>query len=165
MENEFRAMRRNRQQLSESETLELLRGGTSGVLAVSGDGGYPYAVPLSYVYADGVIYFHSALEGHKIDAVRRLDKASFCVVCQDDVQPERYTTHFRSVIAFGRIRIVTDEDERMSAARLLGHRYHPHGTEAELEAELAHGLGRMHVLRFDIEHITGKESIELTRMR
>lgn len=54
-------MRRVRQQLPPEEAEEILRTATAGVLAVAGDDGYPYAVPVSYVYAGGKIYFHSAL--------------------------------------------------------------------------------------------------------
>ena len=66
----FREMRRNKQQLSRAECEEILRRAASGVLAVSGDGGYPYAVPLSYVYEDGKLWFHCALSGHKLDFPR-----------------------------------------------------------------------------------------------
>ena len=68
---QFRPMRRNRQQLSEAESLAILEQATSGTLALLGDGGYPYAVPISYVFANGKLYFHSALSGHKVDAIRR----------------------------------------------------------------------------------------------
>lgn len=78
----FRQMRRKRQELPREECLEILREGTSGVLALLGDGGYPYAVPLSYVYDGGKIYFHSARAGHKLDALRGCDRASFCVIGQ-----------------------------------------------------------------------------------
>ena len=74
----------------------ILNNGTSGVLAVSGDNGYPYTVPLSYVYDNNRIYFHSANEGHKIDAVKRNPKASFCIIYQDIVVPQKYTTYFKS---------------------------------------------------------------------
>lgn len=80
----FRDMRRKRQQLSEAESIEILRKLTSGTLALLGDGGYPYAVPISYVYADGRLYFHSAKEGHKVDAIRGSDRASFCDIEQDN---------------------------------------------------------------------------------
>ena len=100
----FREMRRKKQVLSKEECELVLERGTSGVLAVLGEGGYPYAVPLSYVYADGKIVFHCAKQGHKLDAIAKNDKVSFCVVDLDDIQPERYTTYFRSVIAFGRAR-------------------------------------------------------------
>ena len=97
---EFREMRRKRQQLAEEE-IAILEKATTGTLALLGDNDYPYAVPISYVYHDGKLYFHSALTGHKVDAIRKCDKASFCVIEKDDVQPEKYTTFFRSVIAFG----------------------------------------------------------------
>lgn len=161
---EFREMRRKRQQLSDEESYAILQKATSGTLALLGDGGYPYAVPISYVYSEGKLYFHSALSGHKVDAIRGCDRASFCVVAQDDVKPDLYTTFFRSVIAFGRIHIVDDEAEKLAAARLLGNRYNPHQDEA-LQKELENGLARMLVIRLDIEHLTGKESIELVGQR
>ena len=157
---EFRAMRRKRQQLSEAESIGILQRATAGTLALLGDNGYPYAVPISYVYAEGKLYFHSALSGHKVDAIRNCDKASFCVIDQDEVHPEKYTTYFRSVIAFGRIHIIEDEQEKLATARLLGDRYNPNQEEA-LQKEIEKGLSRMVMIRFDIEHLTGKEAIEL----
>ena len=157
---QFRAMRRKRQQLSEEESIGILRKATAGTLALLGDSGYPYAVPISYVYNDGRLYFHSALSGHKVDAIRNCDKASFCVIDKDDVQPEKYTTFFRSVIAFGRIHIIDDVQEKLETARLLGDRYNPNDEEA-LQKELEKGLSRMMMIRFDIEHLTGKQAIEL----
>ena len=160
--SEFRAMRRKRQQLSEEESVAILKKATAGTLALLGDNDYPYAVPLSYVYQEGRVYFHSALVGHKVDAIRKCDKASFCVIEQDDVQPEKYTTFFRSVIAFGRIHIIEDEHEKLETARMLGNRYNPNHDEA-LQKEIEGGLSRMLMIRFDIEYLTGKEAIELVR--
>ena len=157
---EFRSMRRKRQQLSEEKSIGILQKSTAGTLALLGDNGYPYAVPISYVYADGKLYFHSALSGHKIDAIRNCDKASFCVIDQDEVHPEKYTTYFRSVIAFGRIHIIEDEQEKLATALLLGDRYNPNQEEA-LQKEIEKGLSRMVMIRFDIEHLTGKQAIEL----
>ena len=117
--SEFREMRRKRQQLSNEESITILEKATAGTLAVLGDGDFPYAVPISYVYHEGKLYFHSALAGHKVDAIKKCDKASFCVIDKDDVQPEKYTTFFRSVIAFGRIRVIEDEAEKLSTARIL----------------------------------------------
>ena len=162
--SEFREMRRKRQQLSEEESISILKKATAGTLALLGDDNYPYAVPISYVYADGRLYFHSALSGHKVDAIRKCDKASFCVIEQDDVQPKKYTTFFRSVIAFGRIHIIEDEQEKLKMARVLGNRYNPNDGES-LQKELEQGLSRMLMIRFDIEHLTGKEAIELVRQR
>lgn len=162
----FRQMRRCRQLLPQGRCVDILERGTSGVLALSGDGGYPYAVPLSYVYAEGRIYFHSAAGGHKIDAVRACPLASFCVIGSDEVVPEEYTTYFSSVIVFGRITIVGDEAERRKALVLLGRRYNSGGSSPDsLDDEIARGMSRTAVLRLDIEHMTGKEAIELVRKR
>ena len=162
--SEFREMRRKRQQLSGEESIGILQKATAGTLALLGDNGYPYAVPISYVYHEGKLYFHSALSGHKVDAIHQCDKASFCVIDQDDVQPPKYTTFFRSVIAFGRIHIIEDEDEKLSTARMLGNRYNPNDDES-LKKEIEGGLSRMLMIRFDIEHLTGKEAIELVKQR
>ena len=99
-----------------------------------------------------------------MDAIRSCDKASFCVIEQDDVKPEKYTSYFRSVIAFGRIHIEEDEVEKLAIARLLGNRYNPNHEEA-LQKEIEGGLSRMLAIRLDIEHLTGKEAIELVRQR
>ena len=161
---QFREMRRHKQALPLEECEAILRKATAGTLALLGDGGYPYAVPISYLYADGHLYFHSALSGHKVDAIRQCDKASFCVIQQDEVHPERYTTFYRSVIAFGRIHIIEDEHEKLAAARMLGNRYNPNDEEG-LRRELESGFSRMLMIRLDIEHLTGKEAIELVKRR
>ena len=105
----FREMRRKKQQLPQEICADILYQGTSGVLALYGDGGYPYAVPISYVYDGEKVYFHCAKYGHKLDAIKREPKASFCVIDQDQIIPEEYTTYFRSVIVFGTMRIINDE--------------------------------------------------------
>ncbi len=158
---DFRPMRRNRQQLSREDCECILGRCTSGVLALTGDGGYPYAVPLSYVYADGAIIFHSAVEGHKVDAIRRDNRCSFCVIEQDFIRPAEFTTYFRSVIAFGRIRILEDDDEKVQVLRLLGRRYSPND-EPGLQHEIDKSLDHVLLLRLDIEHLSGKQAIELT---
>lgn len=160
----FRKMRRFRQQLTQSECDAILSKATSGTLALLGDNGYPYAVPISYVYADGKLYFHSAKSGHKVDAIKQHDKASFCVIAADDIRPAEFTTYFRSVIVFGKIHIVESESERMYAASLLGNRYTP-GDDEGLRKEIENGLSHMLVIRLDIEHLSGKEAIELVRNR
>ena len=83
---------------------------------------------------------NKALAGHKVDAIRNCDKASFCVIDKDDVQPEKYTTFFRSVIAFGRIHIIEDEQEKQETARLLGNRYNPNQEEAKWTIQYLNGI-------------------------
>lgn len=157
-------MRRNRQLLPEEESIAILENGTSGVLALSGDSGYPYAVPMSYVYNDRKLYFHSALNGHKIDAIRRNGLASFCVIAQDIVVPAEFTTRFRSVIAFGRIRIIDEPVEKRRTAELLAAKYDPDNL-GNLDREMEKGFDRMCMIELEIEHLTGKEAIELARKK
>lgn len=161
----FREMRRRNQALSEEECEEILGRATCGVLAVDGDDGYPYAVPLSYAFDGEKIYFHCARSGHKLDALRRNPKASLCVVDQDQVMPEEFTTYFRSVIVFGTVREVTDDAERLGIAELLGRRYWPDATDEAMGRELDSARNRLCVLEMTPEHVTGKEAIELVRAR
>lgn len=159
----MRQMRRIKQLLSEEETLDILKKGTSGVLALQGDEGYPYALPISYVYADHKLYFHCAKSGHKIDAIKRSEKASFCVIQQDKIMPEEYTTYFRSVIAFGKIRIIEDDAAKRQAILLLSEKYHPTGNDHETYINKEYD--RFCMLEFTIEQVTGKEAIELVRQK
>lgn len=161
----FREMRRKKQLLSESESVEILNRGTSGVLAVAGDDGYPYAVPLSYVYDDGKIYFHSAKSGHKVDAVVKNAKASFCVIDQDEIIPEEYTTYFRSVVAFGNVHIIEEEDKKRSAIEKLALKYAPEDTEENRNGAIEREYTPLCMLEMTIEHMTGKEAIELVRKK
>ena len=159
----FREMRRKKQVLSQKEVEDILHKGTSGVLALLGDNDYPYAVPISYVYDDGKIYFHSAKSGHKIDAIQRTAKASFCVIDEDLVVPEEYTTYFRSVIAFGQIRIIEDDLEKRAAIEKLAIKYAPEDTAANRDNTINREWKPLCMLEMTIEHITGKEAIELVK--
>ena len=112
--------------------------------------------------ADGSLYFHSAVQGHKVDALRRNFKASFCVVERDEIRPAEYTTYFCSVIVFGRVSILESDEEKMIALRRLGERYNPgHPADAQHEAEKS--LSRVLIFRMDIDHLTGKQAIELVK--
>lgn len=156
----MREMRRGKQALTPEQCGGVLERNTSGVLAVTGDGGYPYAVPLSYVWRDGTLYFHWAVAGHKLDAVRADSRASFCVVDQDDVVPEEYTTYYRSVIVFGRVRIVDDPAEKRRAIEALSQKYRP-GFPEEMAAEIDGAWDRFCVARLTAELVTGKQAREL----
>lgn len=157
----FREMRRKRQALSQEECVALLSRGTSGVLALRDAGPHPYAVPLSYVYCREKLYFHCAARGHKLDAIRAHPGASFCVIAEDRVVPAELTTYFRSVIAFGTVRIVEDAAEKRKAIRLLALKYAPEESAERLEAEIEREWKRLCVLEFSIERLSGKEAVEL----
>ncbi len=160
----FRELRRKNQLLSEKESIDILTRNTSGTLACAGDNDYPYAVPLSYVYSDGKIYFHCAVEGHKLDAIKRNSKVSFCVIDTDDVLPEKFTTCFKSVIVFGKVVIIEDDNEKRRTLEILARKYSP-DDDAGIEKEINGAIGRTCMVKIDIEHMTGKEGIEFTRMR
>ena len=157
----FHEMRRKRQQLAQDACADILRRNTAGVLALHGDDGYPYAVPLSYVYAGGRLYFHCAASGHKLDAVRRCPKASFCVIDQDRVVPEEYTTYFRSVIVFGQVRELTDAAEKRAAVLQLSRKYVPNASDSAHSAEADRFWASLCMLELVPEQITGKQAKEL----
>lgn len=161
----FRDMRRKRQAMSEADCFEILRRGEWGVLGVQGDDGYPYTVPLNYVVLDGRLYFHSAREGHKIDALRRCDKVSFCVVDRSDLVPAEITTYFRSVIVFGRLRIVDNQEGRSRALAALVDSLAGSESEESRHAEIDRCWMRdnVEILELVPEHVSGKQAIELVQ--
>jgi len=154
----FREMRRGKQLLSMEDTVAVMDRCTNGVLACLGDEDYPYAVPLNYVYFNGKIYFHSAKAGHKIDAITNNPKVSFSVIDEDTIVSEKYTTYFRSVIAFGKTRIV-EGDERLKAFEALVEKYSGDQPEEAKHKEIA-GCTQAYIIAIDVEHMTGKEAIE-----
>lgn len=161
----FREMRRKKQIISMEKSTAVLTHGTSGVLALLGDNDYPYAVPISYVYDGAYIYFHCAKAGHKLDAIKRNNKASFCVIDKDEVIPEEYTSYFRSVIVFGTIRIIENEQEKRDATEKLALKYAPDDTTDHRKAAIDREWGPLCMLEMTIEHLTGKEAIELVQAK
>lgn len=161
----FCEMRRKNQALPREDCAAILDRGTSGVLALSGEGGYPYAVPISYVYHGGKLYFHCAKAGHKLDAIRREPRASFCVIDEDRVVPAEYTTYFRSVIAFGRIRVLEEDGEKLAAIEKLAEKYAPEESPQSRRNAIHREWAPLCMLEMSIDHLTGKEAIELVRER
>lgn len=151
----FREMRRKNRLLPEEETAAILREGSSGVLSVLGDDGYPYGVPLSYLYRDGRLYFHCAVSGHKLDALRREPRASFCVIAQDKVIPGKYTTAYRSAIPFGRVRELEGEEKRAAIDELTA-KYYPEEAPEHRQKEIDLSWDRLCLLEMTVEHLTGK---------
>ena len=158
----FREMRRIKQQISLQECEDILKRATSGVLGLHGDDGYPYTVPVSFVYREGgsglgTIGFHCAKTGHKIDAIRRNEKVSFTVIDRDEVMPKERTTKFCSVIAFGRARILEDEEEMRRAANAVGAKYSKGYEDLYMkETEDTIREGRLCCVEITIDHMTGK---------
>lgn len=150
----FRKMRRHKQELTKDECIDILISEPRGVLAVIGDDDYPYAVPMSHVYADGKIYFHGAMKGHKNDAISKNPKVSYCVMDKGILNPDGWSYTFRSVIVFGKIRTLTDRNEKIDKLWHLGNKFFP--TPDETEKEIKKLLDRTEVFEITIEHISGK---------
>ena len=152
----FRKMRRFKQELDKETCIEILKKEKRGVLAVHGDDDYPYAIPLDYYYEEenGRIYFHGAGEGHKIDAIRRDPKVSFCVYEKGEPDEGGWFLYVRSVIVFGQIRIVEDEQQKIRYVRSLGRKYYP--DKESVEEEIRKDGARVTCLELIPDHMTGK---------
>lgn len=159
----FRPMIRNRQMLTEIEIQTILDSCTHGILACQGDDDYPYAVPLNFAYIDNKIYFHAAASGHKFDAIQRQPKVSFAVVAEDTFVSAEFTSYFRSVIAFGRARVV-EGNERQQAFLALIEKYSGDQLDAAKQQEMAK-CDRAVIVAIDIEHLTGKQAKELLKVK
>ena len=152
----FREMRRFKQALTQGECIEILKTRPRGVLSLLGADGYPYGLPIDYWYneADGKIYFHGAPEGHKVDAIKSCDKASFCVCDEGRLEGDDWPLHFCSVIVFGRIAPVTDHVVTVEICRKLAEKFTD--DTAYIDAEIASAEHRVLCLALTPEHITGK---------
>ncbi len=152
----FRAMRRIKQQISDEECIKVLKEQPRGVLSMIGDDGYPYGIPIDFWYCedDGKIYFHGAKEGHKIDAVSKCDKVSFCVMDQGFRKDGEWALNITSVIIFGRISVVTDEKKRIEIGTNLCRKFSD--DEEYMRHEVENALPRALCLGLTPEHMTGK---------
>ena len=159
----FREMRRKNQILSHEQNIAVLQRGTVGTLAVLGDNEYPYTVPLNYFYYDNKIFFHGAKTGHKIDAIKKHNKVSFCVIDQDDIISEKFTSYFKSVIVFGTARILEEESEKRNAIEKLAEKYSPDQKEEKRSEEINKQFSALCIIELNIEHMTGKQAIELVK--
>ena len=152
----FRQMRRFKQQIPEEECIDILKTELRGVLSVTGDDGYPYGMPLDHWYseADGKLYFHCAREGHKLDAVTRNDKVSYCVMDKGFRKDGDWALNIRSVIIFGRMKVVEDEEKKREICTNICRRFTD--DEEYLQKELKNAFPRVCCLELTPEHMTGK---------
>lgn len=150
----FRPIRRIKQQLSEEETLEALKNARRGVLSVIGDDGWPYGVYLNPHYENGKIYFHGAKAGHKIDALKKDARASFTIIDDGAKDEGGWAYTFKSVVVFGRVEFVEDQNEAVEICRRLARRFNP--DESDIEDEIRRAAPRVQVFALVPEHITGK---------
>lgn len=152
----FREMRRRKQQRTDEECCELLKAEKRGVLALHGEDGYPYAIPMNFHFdeVERKLYFHCAREGHKIDAINADNKACFTVFNQGYRDEGDWAYHVTSVVAFGHITPVDDKQVAYDKARALGLKYYP--TAEGVDDEMEKAFSRVLILCMDIDHMTGK---------
>jgi nitroimidazol reductase NimA-like FMN-containing flavoprotein (pyridoxamine 5'-phosphate oxidase superfamily) len=151
---EERPMRRKDREISEQEARQLLAQGEYGVLSTVSPDGTPYGVPLSYVYHQGEIFFHSAPEGRKVEYLATGARASFCVVGATRLLPEKFSTRYESAIASGEIRELDGDEKRAALSRLVekyAPEFRPQGEEYIAQAE-----GTTRVYALCVRHLTGK---------
>lgn len=154
---EFRPLRRKSRAISDDEARELLLNEKHGVLAVNGDNGYPFAIPLDYLYepTENRIYFHGARQGHKVDALTKSDKVCFTVFGGDFHKDGEWAPFVRSTVVFGRCRLESDPTLTLEKIRALALRYYP--SAEEVEAEIARDIRGAQLYVIEIEHLTGKQ--------
>ena len=152
----FREMRRFKQQLSDEKCIQILKEQPRGVLSMMGDNGYPYGIPLDHWYSekDNVLYFHSAKVGHKLDAISACDKVSYCVMDEGYRKEGEWALNINSVVVFGRISIVADEDKKREICINLSRKFTD--DKEYIQKELDSAFSRVCCLGLTIEHMTGK---------
>ncbi|MCR4814380.1 MAG: pyridoxamine 5'-phosphate oxidase family protein [Lachnospiraceae bacterium] len=152
----FRKMRRFKQQISEAECIDILKNTKRGVLSLVGDDGYPYGLPIDHWYCeeDGKIYFHGAKEGHKIDAIKACNKVSYCVYDEGYRKEGEWALNIKSVIVFGRIKLVEDEEKARQICTAITRKFTD--DEEYLQKELTNAFPRVQCLEIIPEHMTGK---------
>lgn len=150
----FREIRRKDRQLEDKDIVEIIKNNNYGVLSTVSEDGYPYGVPLSYIYLNDAIYFHGSTKGHKFDNITSNDKVSFCVVGQTQVLPDEFSTKFESVIIFGRATEIFDDEKNMALLEIVN-KYSPDYIEQGKEY-ISKASKATRVAKIKVEHITGK---------
>lgn len=154
----FRPMRRKAKEISPEAARQLLAKERRGVLAVNGDDGYPYALPVNYRYCEeeNKIYFHGAPVGHKAEALQKDDKVCFTVYGNESIpQEEAWAPYMQSVVVFGRCRRLEDREETLRLVRILAEKYYPN--DALIDEEIASSGKAVQMFELTIEHMTGKQ--------
>lgn len=156
----FRELQRKNKQISMEECIELLKKETRGVLSVLGDGDYPYGMPMNHWYneEDGKIYFHCGKSGHRLDALRKCNKVSFCTYDSGYREEGDWALHVKSVIVFGRVEVIDDMDAIIDITRKLSYKFTQ--DEDYIRTEIEKYAKATLLLQLTPEHICGKQITE-----
>ena len=148
------SMRRKDREMSTEETEQLLIAGEYGVLSTVDADGQPHSTPLNYVYADGCIFFHCALAGHKLENIKNNNKVAFCVVGRTEILPEKFSTNYESAVITG-IAIESTGVEKEQALLYLVNKYSPDFIKEGMEY-ISLAAAKTRVLKIKIVLLTGK---------
>ena len=153
----FRPLRKKKNEIGTEAAKELLRCARRGVLAMQGDDGYPYAIPVNYWYDEEhqKIYFHGSHAGHKVDALRRCDKVCFTVIGDEMVRDEPWAPFLQSTVVFGRCHLIEYEQATMTSLKRFAMKFYP--SEQLLDEEISRAGKAVQMYEITIEHMTGKE--------
>ena len=153
----FKAVRKKKNEISQDEVKNLLRSSRRGVLAVNGDEGYPYAIPINYLYDEenNKIIFHGAKAGHKVDSIKKNDKICFTVFGNETFIEENWAPYLQSVVVFGRCHLVENRDDTISLVKKFALKYYPN--EDMVNEEIANSGKGVQMFEIKIEHLSGKK--------
>lgn len=153
----FRTMRKKNREISTEQARQLLKDARRGVLAVNGENGYPYAVPINYIYDEEneKIIFHGSKYGQKIDAIKANDKICFTVYGNETIKDEEWAPYLQSVIIFGKCHLIEDFDEGIEQVKKMSRKYYP--CEELINVEVSASGHSVQMFEIEIEHMTGKE--------
>ncbi|HBL41160.1 MAG TPA: 5-nitroimidazole antibiotic resistance protein [Ruminococcaceae bacterium] len=153
----FRHMRKVKNEIGIDMAKHLLKTERRGVLSVNGDGGYPYAIPINFLYSeeDNKIYFHGSRVGHKVDSINACDKVCFTVFGNEQIKKEEWAPFVQSVVVFGRCRTINNKDLNKKLVTAFAEKYYPY---SELVKEEVDSYGAVvQMFEIEIEHTSGKE--------
>ena len=153
----FRKVRKKANEISASLAKDLIKKSRRGILAVNGDNGYPYAIPINYLYEEESqkIFFHGSKVGHKVDAIKKSDKVCFTVYGNEQIKEETWAPYVQSALVFGRCKLIEDEDRAMIVLKDFAMKYYP--SESMVEEEMKKAAKATQMFEITIEHISGKE--------
>lgn len=156
----FRSIRKKKNEISVEEAKEVIRCSRRGILAVNGDDGYPYAIPINYLYDEDTekIYFHGAKAGHKVDSLKACDKICFTVCGNETIKDLDWAPYVKSAVVFGRCHLIEDKKIAVDALKKFAMKYYP--TEKMVDDEIEATGNATQMFEIEIEHISGKEVSE-----
>jgi len=138
------------------ECIHILKTEKRGVLSVIGDEEYPYGMPMNHFYnvEDGKIYFHCGKKGHRLDSLKKNDKVSFCTYDEGYQNPGEWALNIKSVIVFGKIKVVDDIKRVEDIATKLSYKFTK--DDEYIKNEVEKFAKATLLLELTPEHICGK---------